>query len=185
MPPPEPPFVVFGKSRSRTAWLAAFLTRDGWTCHHDPSAEFDGLAGLGAFLARPQTGAVDTGLALLWRKVLELRPDCRVAVVRRPAEACRASLEAVGISVPLACFRAMDLRLDEIAALPQCLSVDFAALGTWPGAKAIYQHCLRRPLDRAWWRAMKDRNIQVDVDAELRRVHRNRAGLRRLYGDAA
>ena len=48
-----PPFVVFALPRSRSAWLARFLTWGDWMCGHDELRHCRSLDDVRAWLAMP------------------------------------------------------------------------------------------------------------------------------------
>ena len=62
-------FMILGTPRSRTAWLAKLLSFGGVECIHEPSIDFKSLDDLQTFLQRPDTGAADSLMTLLWRDV--------------------------------------------------------------------------------------------------------------------
>jgi GNAT superfamily N-acetyltransferase len=160
-------FVVFGLPRSRTRWLAEFLTYDGVECRHDSLAQAPSLKHLLAQLDNPAMGLVETGLMLGWQMVRARFPDCRFVVVRRPLDAVKDSLQRFGWAFEPGHLELMDAALDEIAEQPGTLSVDFAELEQEEICRLVFEHCLRRPFDRDHWAALAEQNIQIDMGQRL------------------
>ena len=90
-----PPCLVIGTPRSRTAWLAQFLSTPERPFVHEPSVHWKGLDDLYAFLDRGGC-ASDSGLTLFWREAVQRRPDTRLIVVRRDPASVVASFLRIG-----------------------------------------------------------------------------------------
>lgn len=172
------PFVVFGLPRSRTRWLSEFLG-----CSHDLPVSAGSLDELCAMIARG--GSVETALARGWRVLRQRFPDIRFAVVRRPVDQSRASAARVGWTIDEAYLDGEDRRLDEIAALPGTVTVDFDDLETEDACSRIYEHCTGRPFDRRHWLALADRNIQVDMNERGRLLMANSDRMFALFAEIA
>lgn len=172
----KPPFVIFGLPRSRTYWLSRFLSYDGRVCDHDPSRFFRTRADVGAYFNRPLAAAVDTALGLIWADVKDALPDnLRVAVVHRSQRAVAASLEAIGAPVPdLGAFAA---KLEQIGGE----HFEFDELNREAQARAMFEWCLDRPFDRAWWMGLRDVRLECNKAAYVRDVERNLAGVRAVF----
>ena len=180
------PFIIFAKARSRTFWLSKFLTHGGWTCHHDPSLRFRDMADLATLLLPGKVGLIDTSLAFRWRDVLAACPDARVAVVRRDVAACQRSLERIGMGSDksLRYLRLAEDALLEIMGAVKPLVIDFDSMHAGQ-LRRLWSHCLRdEPWDVRWFRAMDEENLQVDIDAEIRRVSPVAIEAHRFYDGA-
>jgi hypothetical protein len=164
--PPSGPFVVFGLPRSRTAWLARFLSYDGWAVHHDLPIAMGSVREMLDALRQPETGTVETGLTRGARTILDAFPAVRIVVVRRSVDDVRASAARLGWGYANGYLEGEAARLEEIAALPGALVVDYADLAKERVCRRVFEHCLGRPFDQAWWRALAGRNIQVGVEHE-------------------
>jgi hypothetical protein len=163
-----PPFVVFSTPRSRSTWLARFLSYGEWGCGHEELLNLRSLEDVKAWLSQPCTGTVETAAAAFWRLLLRYRPDTRVAVVRRPVTEVVASFMALPLVfdpatlVPL--LRRVDAKLAQIERrVPNVVSVTFAELATEDGCRRVFEHCLPYAWDRAWWQALSAVNIQMDM----------------------
>lgn len=176
------PFVVLGLPRSRTAWLAAFLSHGGWTCHHEPSVGFRDLSDLTALLDTPRTGVSDSGLTLLWRHVVVACPDVRIVAVRRFLPDVIASGRRVGLSGGEWILPRIEKALCEVEALPGTLHVAYADLDRRDVCDNLFRFCLDMPLPDAWWERFRETNIQADIAAVAKKVAENLGGMQRVFG---
>lgn len=181
----QPPFVIFGLPRSRTRWLAAFLTYGGWSCGHDEARHARSLDDVRSWLAQPCTGTAETAAAAFWRLLLQVCPDVRVVVIRRPVDAVLASTLALGIPFDVAglaaSLRRMDAKLDQIERrVAGVLSVPFADLADEAVCARVFEHCLGLAHDPAWWRALAPVNIQADLLTTIRYFNAHKAQLDKL-----
>lgn len=184
--PKGPPFIIYGLPRSGTRWLAEMLTYRGWVCHHQPAIALRSIDDIATLFRQPRTGAAEPGAALGWRVLRHHAPDdLRVVVVRRPIEECVKSMCRVDTK-GAGYYDAPHLRhvlarearaLDDIAAQPGVLSVDFHNLWQEAVCARVFEHCLPARFDRAWWNSLKDRNIQCDVPGTLRYFQENADGI--------
>lgn len=79
-------FFVTGLPRSRTAWLANFLTCGESFCFHEAIRDADSLDDLKKMLSNSKyryTGSSDSSLPLFADKVLKIFPDSRLVVIER------------------------------------------------------------------------------------------------------
>jgi len=162
------PFIIYTAGCSRTAWLASFLTYGDCRCRFETLMRQRTIEDAIALL-QPRTGSAETAAAPLWR-LFDAVPGLRRVVVKRPPSEILASMQQriadrLPIDWPLLESIVADLRvhLEEISAAPGTLTVEFADLSQEKTCAAIFEHCLPYPYDRKWWRAMRNRNIEVDV----------------------
>lgn len=140
-PPPDRNFLIFCLPRSRSSWLSVFLSTGFAICLHDYSAYGKSLP-TNLFQCN-YVGMASTGAAGEWRHWIEKYPDAPRVVVRRRREVCARSFAEVMNCDQAACLAGMvelDASLDEIAALPGTLSVNFEDIDA--RAAEIYEHCL-------------------------------------------
>lgn len=175
------PFIVFGLPRSRTKWLSRFLSYGAWRSHHDLPVSVGSLDHLLAELGQPHVGSTETGLAVAWRSIRERFPEARFAVVRRSVAEVETSARRFGWEFPPGYLHAQNARLDEIAAQPGTLSVDFADLANEGACRAMFEHCLRQPFERAWWKKFEHQNIQIDMHARRRELGLRLADMSNLF----
>jgi GNAT superfamily N-acetyltransferase len=186
-----PPFVVFALPRSRTAWLARYLTYGGWECGHDEIRHCRSLDDVRAWLGQPGVGSVETAAGPFWRLLRALRSDARVVVVRRPVDDVTASLMGLGLgcfdpAVVSAAMHRLDRKLEQIERrVPGVLSVAYADLDDEATCGRIFEHCLGLPHDHAWWAAVSAVNIQINMAHCIRYYHAHAPQLKKLAELAA
>ena len=130
---PATPFIIFGLPRSRTAWLAQFLTYGHWNCGHEQLRHMRSLEDVKAWLAQDCTGSAETAAAPFWRLLQAYRPETRLVLIRRPVGEVIDSLLAIDTqgagtferkSLAKA-MRRLDAKLDQVWA-------------RWPGPKLTF-----------------------------------------------
>lgn len=167
------PFIVYALPRSRTAWLARFLTYGDWVCGHDELRHCRTLDDVKSWLAQPSTGTVETTAAPFWRLVQRLAPDIRTIVIRRPVGEVVESLLRAGAahdrdSVTRA-MAALDRKLEQIERrVSGTLSVSYEDLAREELCAEIFTRCLPYPHNHGWWQAVSAVNIQVSMPALVR-----------------
>lgn len=183
--PKGPPFIIHGLGRSRTAWLAEFLSYGGWTCHHEQSVYMREVADIATFFRRPRTGTAETSASFGWALIKAACPDIKqVVIVRDATEASNAMAEQ---------YRKHDLEFDgeklksvfargekvlqKISAQHGTLTLSYSDLDAEEGCKRIFEFCLPVPFDREWWLAMKDRYVEVDLPPLVAYYQANREGI--------
>lgn len=182
---PHAPFIIYAQPRSRTAWLANFLTYDGWQCGHEDSLHMRDIGDLRDYFSRPRIGAADTAAAPGWHVLRGMFPAIKPVVIRRPVETVVDSLVGIetdaGLKYDLGRLRRVlgyvDRLLDDIGRAPGALVLDYEDLDTEAGCRAVFEHCLPYHFDRTWWRATRYLNVQADVGDMTRYLHAHRDGV--------
>lgn len=170
------PFIIYALPRSRTAWLAQFLSYGGWTCHHEAAIRMRSVDDVLAFFRQPRTGTAETAAAPGWRILHHHIPALRAVVVLRPVEEvveATLRLDVAGVAqYDAAKLRANMTRiyrsLEQIAERPGVLTVDYKKLSSAAVCRNIFEHCLPFQMPPEWERMMQSRNIQADVKSVLR-----------------
>ncbi len=170
------PFVVFALPRSRTYWISRFLTYGGWTCSHEESRYVRGVDDVTAWLGQSYVGSVETAAAPFWRLLLQIRPDVRIAVIRRSADDVMKSLLATGIQFDEVALRrrldSLERKLDHIERnVPGVLSISYADLAQESACARLFEHCIGLPHDHVWWQQLAGLNLQINLAAVLRYEH--------------
>ena len=183
-----PPFVVLALPRSRTFWTSRFLSYGGWHCGHEECLRLRSLADVRSWLAQPLTGTVETAAAPFWRLLLRLRPDTRIALIRRPvAEVTESLLAQLPFDPPalMTQMRRLDAKLDQIEQrCPGVLSVSYAELATEAGCAELFEHCLPFQHDPLWWQRLAGVHLQIDLAAMLRYCQAHQAQLNKMAATA-
>jgi hypothetical protein len=167
------PFIVLALPRSRTKWLASFLSYGSWHCGHDELQHCRSLEDCRAWYRQPCVGTVETACAPFWRLIAREWPDMRIATIRRPVNAVLASVVRVvpGIdrAAVSAALLAADRKLDQIEArMPGVLRVDYADLASERTCVQLFEFCLPYDHDPVWWAWRHAERISGDLAAQVR-----------------
>lgn len=169
-----PPFIVYALPRSRTAWLASFLSYRDWTCGHEEALHARSVDDVKAWFSQPNTGTAETLGATWWRTVQAVAPSARVVTIRRPVADVVASLMRTGLFPDAALLHSQmakaDRKLDQVERrVPGVLSIPFADLAQEATCARVFEHCLPHAHDPAWWAHLDAQNIQINLLAMVRR----------------
>ena len=168
----DPAFVVMALPRSRTKWLAGFLSYGDWLCGHDPnSATCATLDDVSTWFTQPHIGTVETAAAPFWRLLVRLQPAARIVTVRRPVADVLASLARQGIAndTTTGLIKAADRKLDQIEhRVPGVLSVRYADLAREATCAKVFMHCLPYAHVPSHWRKWNGRNVSGDLARQVR-----------------
>lgn len=179
-------FLIFARPRSRTAWLANFLTYGDTYCLHEPLAECATLAELVRRLDQPfrfgadvqALGFADTSLIHRPGDALDAFPGATALfVASKPDSWHRFArthklppelVELVDQAYERTCARLVG-RAHFIDA-HELTSSATAAKRAWDVAGA------RKPFPMARWHALRDLNVQVDAGDLAARIRRMTSG---------
>lgn len=179
-------FFVLGLPRSRTAWLARFLSYGDWNCGHEELRHMRSLDDIRSWLSQPCVGSAETGAAPWWRLMERYAPDARIVVVRRPpGESVESLMRIPGVLFDRAhvekLTRQLDRKLDQIEGrMANVFSVSFDSLGDEEVCARVFEHCLPYRHDRAHWKRLARLNIQADMRALMKHFLAFRPQLDRL-----
>lgn len=89
----KPPYFITGLPRSRTAWLANFLTWGDSFCYHEATFGCENIEDLRRTLETVphnvrDVGDADPNIGLIHDDILKAFPDCRVVFILRDLEDC-------------------------------------------------------------------------------------------------
>jgi hypothetical protein len=170
-----PPFFVTGLPRSRTAWLANFLTGEQSLCIHE--GLLNGEAKIVQWLKERhwgvRRGISDSMLPLSWPEISSQFTEYKLVIVRRDPDDCWRSLVAFldreEVRVPKAAleleFAAVERNLRLMSERCHHLAVQFEDLNETAVLGKIWNHCLpglRFSPDRAL--LLQHLNIQQNVE---------------------
>ena len=178
-------FIVYALPRSRTFWLSRFLCYGEWHCGHEQLRYARGIDDVRSWLSQPCTGSAETLAAPFWRMAQRLTPTAKTVVVRRPIAECVDSYMRLGLpgdrAVIAGAFRKLDRKLDQIEArVPGAMSVKFSDLAHEDVCAKVFEHCLPYRHDPAWWAAISQANLQVDMRAMTRFIQASLPQLTKL-----
>lgn len=159
-------FIVFSLPRSRSKWLAEFLSYNRLVCGHDLAAFARSIADFRQLLAGVD-GSCETGAVAGW-KLLRLEfPKARFVVVRRPIGEIVDSIRRQGYEPAPGVLETRGEMLDVLAKAPGVRAYDFADLADSGVCRDLFEFCLDLPFDPVWWRQLSQINIQIDFKERM------------------
>lgn len=178
------PFIILALPRSRTAWLSKFLSYDGAKCGHDIAADCGSVAEFKAKLSG-LVGSVETGAVIGWKAIREAIPDAKIIVLKRPLDQIQDSLRAIGLGDASILSEVAERRLilDVVGEQEDVPTISYDALNERDGCAWLFEYCLHKSFDMAWWDSFKDKNIQVDVAQMMQKLARNREKIKALKAE--
>jgi hypothetical protein len=167
---PPRPFVILALPRSRTAWLAYFLTYGGWLCGHEQLRYMRSMDDVRSWLAMPQTGTVETALAPFWRLIPQA---IQIVTVRRDPAAVVRSAVAQGFSASAVEWttRRLARKLDQLEARrPDVLRIEYDELTDESVVRRLWAATVGLPFDLEWFTRLSPLNIQYSMALMFRYV---------------
>lgn len=158
------PFLICALPRSRTAWLANFLTFGDIECGHELCAELS-VAGLENYLTRsntPFSGNADTGASVSMAEIRIRMPVTPIVVVKREPRDVQQSIKRMGINLPGHCLDFLVSCLEEVQQLPGTVAVRYENLDS-ERTMAYLQSFLApgEPFNALRFQFLKGLNVQV------------------------
>lgn len=156
------PFLILGYPRSRTAWLANFLSYGNIACGHEMLSECrfpDHLPHCISELGAEFCGTADTFASFWYDQLRVLMPGAAVVVVRRHLSDVKASLISCGHP-----SHSLDILEDGLqqAESDGALKVSYEDLDSQVACRAIQQHVAPgEPFDVRRYRMLRGMNVQV------------------------
>lgn len=186
------PFMLFSAGRSRTNWLANFLTYSGVWCYAEVSRLFRDLDTASDFMRTTGVGCAETGVAPAWRLLKHRVPNLKMVVIRRPEDETVQSFlnseigrQGLYDEDRLRKIIGYECRcLDQISQHPDTLTVQYRDLSFAYWCKQIFEFCLPYEFDMPWWEFMARRNIQADARDVLGYYVTNRPGVEAFKREA-
>lgn len=155
-------FLIVGYPRSRTAWLANFLTQGNIACGHEMLSECTlprHLAGHIRSLGKFYCGSAETAAPLFMPAIVESMPDAKIVFVKRPAADVSASLQRLGMDWQTSWA---DEGLEYAMKLPQTLVVRYEDLDRMKVLQSIQQWVAPHELfDVRRFQMLRDFNVQI------------------------
>lgn len=162
--------MIMSLPRSRSAWLARFLTYGEWVCGHEELRHLRTLDDVTTWFSQGCTGTAETAAAPFWRLIPE---NVRIVLVRRPVGQVVDSLLALpGLTFDRAGLEVLmerhDRKLDQIATRRDVLSVNFDDLADEATCAKVFEYCLPYGHDPEHWARLAPINVQCHMVGLMR-----------------
>lgn len=173
------PFFVISLPRSRSAWLASFLSYKGLKCGHDLLVDCGSVAEFENAMAGV-AGSCETAAVVGWKLLRSKWPMSKIVVITRDIPAIVASCVAQGLNVDVGQFIERREMLDMLSASQGVRTFEFEELRDPQVCKAIFEWLLEREFDAEWWANLSAKNIQIDLVSRVRAIQNNNERLSAL-----
>src|SRR5258706_14140274 len=145
------PFIILTLPRSRSAWLAHFLSYPPATCGHDVAVSCESISDFLCQFDCGMSGTVETGAVVAWRLIRHRLPKAKIVTIRRPIGEVRTSLAKLGIYPVEGELESRSAMLDMLSVEPSVHSLDFRDLDDPDCCGRLFEHCLEMEFDHQWW----------------------------------
>ena len=162
-------FFILSLPRSRSAWLANFLTYENSFCFHEALIDNDpiDLPELFKSTGKEIVGNSDCGNALFLDEILNTFQDTRLVIVHRPIDEVFMSLDKMG---PLFSERENVMsaknKIDVISKTCKHLSVDFHDMSV-NVCKSIWGYCIGSEFDSQRWRMLDGISMEIIQEKKI------------------
>lgn len=163
-------FMILSLPRSRSAWLAHYLSYGTRRCGHDIAIMSDSIQQFLANYSQGMWGTCETGAVVAWRLIKHLAPELRLVTVHRPLIQVIRSLEAKGWPPRLDELAQREAALSELGKQPGVHSLSFDDLNDPSVCGWLFEHCLELEWDPEWYAKCSILNIQIDLAARARQM---------------
>lgn len=166
-------FFITGLPRSRTAWLANFLTYDGNFCYHELCKSTSDPMEMKIMLHDPEyknMGNSDCVFPYYYKKLLPLLSDYKIVIIERdPEEVIRDmyDLNIINEESESSIKQAYKL-LDGIKSDPNHITVPYEKLNDMNTMKAIWDFLFGTKMDEMRWQEMDIQTIEVNWDKYMK-----------------
>lgn len=126
------PYFIASLPRSRTAWLANFLTYGSSYCFHEPmnKVPLERYPNMLQSTGTVYAGVSDSLNTLVMEQLIDLFPKARIVVIRRPVNEVTISLQKAGLPDCPKMLERMDLALDQIERAYSPLQIEYDEFDT-------------------------------------------------------
>lgn len=176
-------FFITGLPRSRTAWLANFLTFGASFCYHEGllgCRSLDDLYRKMDALKRPVCGDADTALLHFVSRLREENPEAEIVLIVRSL--VDVTLSHARLGAPTTHLMASQAKLEE--ARPYCSRViAYDSLGDEQTVKGLYTSLTGLSWSHARWTLLRDTVVQMDLKKFCAKVLQERNSLEELFSE--
>lgn len=179
-------FMILSLPRSRSAWLAHYLSYGQRKCGHDIAILCDRVQDLvDCYRKQGMWGTCETGACVAWRLIRHELPELRLVTVHRPLIEVVRSLEAKGVQPRLDELAQREAALSELGRQPGVHSLTFHDLNDVSVCGWLFEYCLELEFDPEWYARCRLLNIQVDLAQRERQLRERSEASRELMAEVA
>jgi len=132
-------FLIFTTPRSKSAWLANFLTYENMVCLHEPCTDILSLDEMDTLLIEgKKTGCVGSDLLVFADKLVDKYPEAKRILVYRDINEVAESLKRIGLDNPKAISALSDI-VKHISSIPNVILINFEQLMDTDNCRELWQ----------------------------------------------
>lgn len=169
-------FLIFCPPRSRSAWLANFLTYGNSYCYHEALATVTRLEELKNMKKNGKTiGDSDSGLFFFAEKVLKTAPDAKIVLIKREKDDIKKALmklfdPSLSEHIAKACGSAGNW-LEKVLGV---LVVKYDDLNKESTCRKIWEFCVPHEMfDSERWKMLSNFNVQLhEISFDMNRANK-------------
>lgn len=169
-PKPRWPFVVLSLPRSRSAWMAHWLSYPGCRVGHDIAIQCNTAKDFIDSFKHGLDGTVETGAMIGWRLLRHAMPGLRTLVVMRSPDEVVTSLLRKGMPSSAGLVDEIYFRahmLSGISAVPGVRTIQWQELDAYRTRCELFEWLLNVAADDDWDARFAATNIQIDFAARM------------------
>ena len=160
------PFLITGLPRSRTAWMAEFMTTASSVCFHEPLRKMYDVSGLSHKLMDDEhkfAGASDSGAGYFLPWILT-NLQCPVVIIDRHIDEVDESMRGIGFSIRPA-LELLKKEINTYGDHPNVMRVKFENLHQLTTMQKIFWHLMPgEPFDEGRFERFDKVIVEVNVD---------------------
>lgn len=176
------PFIIFSLPRSRSAWLAWYLSYPPAEVGHDLLVGCRSVSDFETQLAMLR-GTVETGAMLGWRLIKHRLPHAKLLIVLRPIAEVHDSFRKLGFEIEPGELEFRAELLTQLSLEPGVDTITFEDLDDPVCCQWLFETLLEEEWDRAWYYKARAVNIQIDFPARLAVLQSRRPALEALKAE--
>ena len=176
-------FMILAQPRSRTKWLAEYLSSYGARVGHDTAL---GCSSVDEYVDKISNldGTVETSAALGYRLWQDAFPHARFIVVHRTVLSVARSIEQLGLVPDWSFLYLQELMLGKFINQYKSIFFTFEGLSKFENRRRLCDFTIgnfEREHDEIW----ATRNIQIDISARMKFLEENKACFTSFHNDVA
>lgn len=166
------PFLVLTLPRSRSAWLAHWLSYPGRQVGHDICIRANSIEEFLNSYTCGMNGTVETGAMLGWRLLRHEIPNLQTLVVLRDPREVVESLARKGLHSQEIINEVFSrsYMLSAISSASDVQTIEWTDLNSRPIREQIFEWLLELPFDEDWDARFANTNIQIDFEARVEQL---------------
>lgn len=178
-------FFILSLPRSRTAWLANFLTYENSYCFHEGLLDCESVPWLHRLFeetGKPIRGNSDCGNIIFLDQLRKSFPDAKYVIVERPLGEVVDELHEIGLeSFQPEVMEYADSQLKLAKRTLDALTVNFHELDE-SACRQIWRHCIGTPFDESRWRMLDGLDVQIILAKKLEFYRKKKSNIDSLMG---